>query len=117
MILKPTTTNIVGLILTSDFILKQYEYQTNLLLINVSYLFLVTTQKQKIYKANSFIVFMATRYRKVNLYGNRYVIELMQVDIEDLNLNVGDMIDIEDAVRRTSIDQVSFNKLKVGKKK
>lgn len=59
---------------------------------------------------------MATRYRKVNLYGNRYVIELMQVDIEDLNLKVGDMIDIEDAVRRTSIDSITYNKIKKVKK-
>ena len=63
------------------------------------------------------MLIMATRYRKVNLYGNRYVIELMQVDIEDLNLKVGDMIDIEDAVRRTSVEQITYNKLKVGKKK
>ena len=48
---------------------------------------------------------MATRYRKINLYGKRYVIELMQVDIEDLNLKIGDMIDIEDAVRKTSISK------------
>ena len=59
---------------------------------------------------------MATRYRKVNLYGNRYVIELMKTDIEDLNLKVGDMIDIEDAIKRTSIDQLTFNKFR-GKKK
>jgi uncharacterized membrane protein (UPF0127 family) len=46
---------------------------------------------------------MATRYRKVNMYGNRYVIELMQIDIQDLNLKVGDLVDIEDAVYKTSI--------------
>lgn len=56
---------------------------------------------------------MATRYRKVNLYGNRYVIELMQVDIEDLNLKIGDMIDIEDAVKRTSISKDLKQRLKV----
>jgi uncharacterized membrane protein (UPF0127 family) len=59
---------------------------------------------------------MATRYRKVNLYGKRYVIELMKTDIEDLNLKVGDMIDVEDAIKRTSIDQLTFNKFR-GKKK
>jgi uncharacterized membrane protein (UPF0127 family) len=53
---------------------------------------------------------MATRYRKVNLYGKRYVIELMQVDIEDLKLKVGDMIDIEDAVKKTNIEQIASNK-------
>jgi uncharacterized membrane protein (UPF0127 family) len=56
---------------------------------------------------------MATRYRKVNLYGNRYVIELMQVDIQDLNLKVGDLVDIEDAVRRTSISKDTAKQLKV----
>jgi hypothetical protein len=56
---------------------------------------------------------MATRYRKVNLYGNRFVIELMQVDIQDLNLKVGDLIDIEDAVRRTSISKDTAKQLKV----
>jgi uncharacterized membrane protein (UPF0127 family) len=56
---------------------------------------------------------MATRYRKVNLYGNRFVIELMQVDIQDLNLKVGDLVDIEDAVRRTSISKDTAKQLKV----
>jgi uncharacterized membrane protein (UPF0127 family) len=56
---------------------------------------------------------MATRYRKVNLYGNRFVIELMQVDIQDLNLKVGDLIDIEDAVRKTSISKDTAKQLKV----
>jgi uncharacterized membrane protein (UPF0127 family) len=55
---------------------------------------------------------MATRYRRVNKYGNRYVIELMQVDIEDLNLKVGDMIDIEDAVKKTSISKENKKRLK-----
>ena len=41
---------------------------------------------------------MAKRFRKVNLYGNRYVIELMQVDIKDLDIQIGDLIDIEDCL-------------------
>ena len=59
------------------------------------------------------MVNMANRYRKVNLYGNRFVIELMQVDIQDLNLKVGDLIDIEDAVRKTSISKDMAKTLKV----
>jgi len=49
------------------------------------------------------------RYRKVNQYGNRWVIELMQVDIEDLNLKKGDLIDIEDAVTNKSIPEELSN--------
>jgi len=56
---------------------------------------------------------MAQRYRRVNLYGKRYVIELMQTDIQDLNLKVGDLIDIEDAVVKTSISKDLAKKLKV----
>lgn len=56
---------------------------------------------------------MTTRYRRVNKYGNRYVIELMQVDIEDLNLKVGDMVDIEDAVKKTSISKENKKRLKI----
>ncbi len=56
---------------------------------------------------------MTTRYRKVNLYGNRFVIELMKTDIEDLNLKIGDLIDIEDAVRKTSISKELKKKLKL----
>jgi uncharacterized membrane protein (UPF0127 family) len=56
---------------------------------------------------------MATRYRKINLYGNRYVVELMKTDIEDLNLKVGDMIDLEDAVKKTSISKELKKRLKI----
>jgi len=43
------------------------------------------------------------RFRKVNLYGNRYVIELMKTDIEDLKLKVGDLLDIEDFVKKKGV--------------
>jgi uncharacterized membrane protein (UPF0127 family) len=56
---------------------------------------------------------MATRYRKINLYGKRFVIELMKTDIEDLNLKVGDLIDIEDAVVKTSISKDMKKRLKI----
>lgn len=62
------------------------------------------------------MVNMANRYRKVNLYGNRFVIELMQVDIADLNLKVGDLVDIEDAVRKTSISKEMAKTIKVKRK-
>jgi antitoxin component of MazEF toxin-antitoxin module len=48
---------------------------------------------------------MATRYRKVRRWGNSMVIALKPVDEQDLNLKVGDLIDIEDAVRKTSIPE------------
>lgn len=38
------------------------------------------------------------RYRKVNKYGLRFVVELMKSDMIDLGWNVGDYIDIEDCV-------------------
>ena len=56
---------------------------------------------------------MTTRFRRVNKYGNRYVIELMKSDIEDLNLKVGDMIDIEDAIKKTSISKENKKRLKI----
>ena len=56
---------------------------------------------------------MGERYRKVNKYGNRYVIELMQVDISDLNLQIGDYVEIENAVRKTSIPSEIKKVLKV----
>jgi uncharacterized membrane protein (UPF0127 family) len=56
---------------------------------------------------------MATRYRKINLYGKRFVIELRKTDIEDLNLKVGDLIDIEDAVVKTSISKDMKKRLKI----
>ncbi|MCM8786847.1 MAG: hypothetical protein NC935_02205 [Candidatus Omnitrophica bacterium] len=36
------------------------------------------------------------RYRRINLYGKRYVIELLKTDITDLNLKVGQKVNIED---------------------
>jgi antitoxin component of MazEF toxin-antitoxin module len=48
---------------------------------------------------------MATRYRKVRRWGNSLVIILKPTDEQDLNLKVGDLIDIEDAVRRSSIPE------------
>jgi len=43
------------------------------------------------------------RFRKVNLYGNRYVIELMKIDIDDLKLKCGDVLDIEDFVIKKGV--------------
>ena len=56
---------------------------------------------------------MATRYRELKKYGNTFVIALTPKDIQDLNLKVGDLIDIEDAVVRTSISKDLAKKLKV----
>ena len=41
------------------------------------------------------------------------VIKLLPKDMEDLNLKVGDLIDIEDAVVKTSISKDLAKKLKV----
>ncbi|MHA2019043.1 MAG: hypothetical protein ACTSXY_12315 [Promethearchaeota archaeon] len=43
------------------------------------------------------------RYREVKKYGNTYVLCFTRSDIHDLNLKVGDLIDIEDAVRNKSV--------------
>lgn len=44
------------------------------------------------------------------------VIKLTSTDEKDLNLKVGDLIDIEDAVRKTSISKDTAKLLKVKKK-
>lgn len=59
------------------------------------------------------------RYRPITKYGNTFVITLKPQDVEDLNLKLGDMIDIEDAVCNKSLSQEvekAFKKVR-GKKK
>jgi hypothetical protein len=56
---------------------------------------------------------MATRYRELKKYGNTFVITLLPKDIQDLNLKLGDLIDIEDAVVKTSISKSMAKQLKV----
>lgn len=56
---------------------------------------------------------MATRYRKIRRWGNSLVIVLKPSDELDLNLKVGDLIDIEDAIVKTSISEDMAKKLKV----
>ena len=56
---------------------------------------------------------MATRYREIKQWGNSLVIVLNPADRQDLNLKVGDLIDIEDAVRKTSISKGTAKDLKV----
>jgi hypothetical protein len=53
------------------------------------------------------------RYREVKKYAGMMVIKLLPKDMEDLNLKVGDLIDIEDAVVRTSISKHTAKQLKV----
>jgi hypothetical protein len=48
---------------------------------------------------------MVNRYREYGIIAGMHVIKLKPSDIEDLNLKVGDMIDIEDAVRKTSLSE------------
>ena len=61
---------------------------------------------------------MATRYRIVKNYPTSgWFIRLKQQDIDDLNLKDGDFIDIEDAVRKTSISKDMAKRLKVKVKK
>jgi hypothetical protein len=56
------------------------------------------------------------RYREVKRYAGMLVIKLTSTDEKDLNLKVGDLIDIEDAVRKTSISKDTAKLLKVKKK-
>jgi hypothetical protein len=56
---------------------------------------------------------MATRYREVKKYAGMMVIKLLPKDLDDLNLKVGDLVDIEDAVVKTSISKDLAKKLKV----
>ena len=48
---------------------------------------------------------MKTRFRSIRKWGNSLVIVLRPSDEMDLNIKVGDMIDIEDAVVKTSISK------------
>jgi antitoxin component of MazEF toxin-antitoxin module len=59
------------------------------------------------------------RYRPIKKYGNAFVIALKPQDVQDLNLKLGDMVDIEDAVNNKSLSQEvndAFEKLKRKKK-
>jgi len=44
-----------------------------------------------------------TRYREVKKYGNSLAIALTSSDLIDLNIKIGDQIDIDDAVRKKSV--------------
>lgn len=48
---------------------------------------------------------MVNRFREYGVIAGMHVIKLKPSDIEDLNLKIGDMIDIEDAVKKTSISK------------
>lgn len=55
------------------------------------------------------------RYRQVKNYGTAgWSIGLLKSDIIDLNIKDGDYIDIEEAVRKTSISEELFEKMKLG---
>lgn len=54
-----------------------------------------------------------TRYRQFMKYGNTDVIKLKPTDKVDLNMKYGDMIDIEDAVKKTSISKDLKKRLKL----
>jgi antitoxin component of MazEF toxin-antitoxin module len=50
-----------------------------------------------------------SRFREVKKWGNSFVIALTSQDMEDLNLKIGDQVDLEDAMRKTSIPaELSF---------
>ena len=54
------------------------------------------------------------RYRMIKNYPTSgWVVRLKQQDIDDLNLKDGDMIDIEDAVKKTSLSQDTKKRLKI----
>lgn len=52
---------------------------------------------RNIYKL-MFIKCIMVRLREIIKYGNTYCIRLKSIDLKDLKLNVGDEIDIEDAI-------------------
>lgn len=54
-----------------------------------------------------------TRYRRVEQYAGMFVIKLLPIDMKDLNLKIGDIVDIEDAVNKSSISSDLSKKLKV----
>jgi antitoxin component of MazEF toxin-antitoxin module len=56
---------------------------------------------------------MKTRYRAIRKWGNSLVIVLRPSDEMDLNLKVGDMIDIEDAVIKSSISKENKKRLNI----
>jgi hypothetical protein len=66
----------------------------------------------KVYKPPYLILGMA-RYREVKKYAGMLVIKLSPADEKDLNLKLGDLIDIEDAVVKTSISKSMAKQLKV----
>jgi hypothetical protein len=57
-----------------------------------------------------------SRYRQYGIVAGMHVIKLIPSDVKDLNLKVGDLIDIEDAVRKTSISKDNAKLLKVKRK-
>lgn len=58
------------------------------------------------------------RYRKIRNYGSAgWSINLLQSDIEDLNIKDGDWVDIEEAIKKTSISDEMFQKLKIEERK
>jgi hypothetical protein len=56
---------------------------------------------------------MVKRFREYGIIAGMHVIKLKPSDIEDLNLKVGDMIDIEDAIKKTSISKDLKKRLKI----
>jgi anaerobic selenocysteine-containing dehydrogenase len=56
---------------------------------------------------------MVNRYREYGMVAGMHVIKLKPSDIEDLNLKVGDMIDLEDAVKKTAISKELKKRLKI----
>jgi anaerobic selenocysteine-containing dehydrogenase len=56
---------------------------------------------------------MVNRYREYGIVAGMHVIKLKPSDIEDLNLKVGDMVDVEQAVVKTSISKELKKKLKI----
>jgi hypothetical protein len=70
-------------------------------------------ENRKVYILALFLIIMA-RYRIVKNYPTSgWIIRLKQQDITDLNLKDGDLIDIEDAVVKTSISKSMAKQLKV----
>jgi len=66
----------------------------------------------KVYKDGYSLIIMS-RYREIKKYAGMYVIKLLPADMKDLNLKIGDFVDIQEAVFKTSISKENKKRLNI----
>jgi anaerobic selenocysteine-containing dehydrogenase len=59
-------------------------------------------------------LYIMARYRQYKVISGLHCIQLKPSDVTDLNIKDGDYIDIEEAVKKTSISEELFEKMKLG---